>query len=208
MLAQAILELRGSKPAPATARQYIAQLALSAEPVELTVTADGADLSGVFSVLEVMTIPLAGPNLRWAPSVDPSDDLLVAFTGASTEERQCLSARLSAGATKAPPPLMNRNAKHVLISGTFRGMRIDDNVRTDDQDSEGTTSLAREAQPLCFLVPLQPRPRGIDDRGRCRHQPAKPLDLDLAYKRTWPWCRGRTSAVISALSFFGRSEAT
>lgn len=153
MLAQAILELRGSKPVPATARQHIAELALSAEPVELTVTADGADLSGIFSVLEVMTIPLVGPNILWAPSASPSNDLSVAFAGVSTEERQCLSAWLSAGATKTPPPLTNRNAKHVLISGTFRGVRIDDIVRTDDENSGGTITLARDAQPLCFLVP-------------------------------------------------------
>lgn len=153
VLAQSILELRGSKASPLTAHRYIAELALSAEPVELAVTADGTDLSGIFSVLEVMTIPLVGPNLLWAPSADPSDDLSIAFAGASPEERQRLSAWLSAGATETPPPVTSYNAKHVSISGTFRRVRIDDDVRTDDRNCDGTITLTPEAQALCFLVP-------------------------------------------------------
>jgi diacylglycerol kinase family enzyme len=153
VLAQAIEELRSRKPPPPRARRHIAELVLRAEPEALDIRADGADLSGVFLLFEVVRIPLVGPNLLLAPTADPSDELDISFIGDSAEERWRLAAWLEREDETAPSPAAIRSARRVSIAGRFRRVRVDDAVRICDTAEIATIELAPEAQPLYVLVP-------------------------------------------------------
>jgi len=99
---------------PAQAREYIAELVSRAELEPLDIRIDESLLSGVFTLFEVTTIPLIGPNLCVAPAADPSDKFLdICFVGGSHEMRRRLSEWLSMGSTCAPAPISTRVANSV-----------------------------------------------------------------------------------------------
>jgi diacylglycerol kinase family enzyme len=153
-LAQAIEELRGRKLPPSQARRRIAELVLRTAPVELDVHADDAALSGVFAVFEATTIPLVGPNLLLAPTAVPGNGLDICFAGASPDERRRLAAWLAEIDGTAPTPVLTRKATRVSITGRFGRVRLDDEVRIDNDAGSGTITLMPESEPLHFVVPV------------------------------------------------------
>lgn len=143
----------GDKPSPIEARKRLADAMLRADAQALSVRVDDALLSGEFALLEVTTIPLVGPNLYLAPEADPADNLIdICSVGAEKEERQRVSQWLDELVPNAPAPLATRSATHVTISGHFRRIRIDDDVRTVEASDLVTITLTSAAEPLRFLV--------------------------------------------------------
>jgi diacylglycerol kinase family enzyme len=90
---------------------------------------DGSDLSGEYLLVEVMNMPLVGPNIPLAPRADYGDDHLE-VVAVSERERGVLAdyvrARLSGGA--APPELTVRRATRVAMRASPGELHVDDEV--------------------------------------------------------------------------------
>ena len=88
---------------------------------------DGSDLSGEYLLVEVMNLPLVGPNIPLAPGADYGDGQLEIVT-VIERERQALAeyvgARLSGGA--APPVLTTRRAARVTMRASPGELHVDD----------------------------------------------------------------------------------
>jgi diacylglycerol kinase (ATP) len=90
---------------------------------------DGSDLSGEYLLVEVMNMPLVGPNIPLAPRADYGDEQLEVVT-VGERERELLAeyvkARLSGGA--APPKLTPRRATRVAMQASPGELHVDDEV--------------------------------------------------------------------------------
>ena len=90
---------------------------------------DGTDLSGEYLLVEVMNIPLVGPNIPLAPGADYGDQQLDVVT-VSERERDLLAdyvrARLRGGAP--PPELTTRRATQVAMRASPVELHVDDEV--------------------------------------------------------------------------------
>jgi diacylglycerol kinase (ATP) len=90
---------------------------------------DGSDLSGDYLLVEVMNMPLVGPNIPLAPRADYGDEQLEVVT-VGERERELLAeyvkARLSGGA--APPKLTPRRATRVAMRASPGELHVDDEV--------------------------------------------------------------------------------
>ncbi len=88
---------------------------------------DGSDLSGEYLLVEVMNMPLVGPNIPLAPGADYGDGHLEVVT-VTDREREVLAeyvkARLSGGA--APPQLTTRRAARVAMHASPGELHVDD----------------------------------------------------------------------------------
>jgi diacylglycerol kinase family enzyme len=88
---------------------------------------DGSDLSGEYLLVEVMNLPLVGPNIPLAPGADYGDGQLEIVT-VIERERQALAeyvvARLRGGA--APPVLTTRRAARVTMRASPGELHVDD----------------------------------------------------------------------------------
>jgi diacylglycerol kinase (ATP) len=91
--------------------------------------ADGSDLSGEYLLVEVMNIPLVGPNIPLAPRADYGDERLDVVTVGEGEREllaEYVKARLSGGA--APPKLTPRRATRVAMQASPGELHVDDEV--------------------------------------------------------------------------------
>jgi diacylglycerol kinase (ATP) len=98
------------------------------EPVEMTIVADGARMSGVFLLVEVLNMPLVGSNLAVSASATPSDGLLhVVMAGEEHRGeivRYLREALVRSDAALSAPSI---RARHVTIQGTSE-IHLDDEV--------------------------------------------------------------------------------
>jgi diacylglycerol kinase (ATP) len=88
---------------------------------------DGSDLSGEYLLVEVMNIPLVGPNIPLAPRADYGDGQLEVVTVGERERRalaEYVRARLRGGA--APPKLPTRRATRVAMRASPVELHVDD----------------------------------------------------------------------------------
>ena len=115
---------------------------------------DGSDLSGEYLLVEVMNMPLVGPNIPLAPGADYGDEQLEVVT-VTEREREVLAeyvrARLSGGA--APPEL------------TVRRGHPGDDARVSRRAARGRRGMA---------------PRAADRRGRAGAEPGRGRGDDRA----------------------------
>jgi len=100
---------------------------------------DGADLSGEYLLVEVMNMPLVGPNIPLAPRADYGDEQLEVVT-VGEREREVLAeyvrARLRGGA--APPELTARRASRVAMLASPGELHVDDEVwHVEEPTGEG-----------------------------------------------------------------------
>ena len=110
---------------------------------------DGSDLSGEYLLVEVMNMPLVGPNIPLAPSADYGDGQLEVVTVTEGERgllAEYVKARLSGGA--APPVLTTRPATRVALRASPGELHVDDGAwRPEppaDQGAEGTSPAEGE----------------------------------------------------------------
>jgi diacylglycerol kinase (ATP) len=88
---------------------------------------DGSDRSGEYLLVEVMNIPLVGPNIPLAPRADYGDGELDVVTVTERERgalAEYVKARLSGGA--APPELTTRRATRVVMRASPVELHVDD----------------------------------------------------------------------------------
>jgi diacylglycerol kinase family enzyme len=100
---------------------------------------DGSDLSGEYLLVEVMNVPLVGPNIPLAPGADYGDEQLEVVT-VTERERELLAeyvrARLSGGA--APPELTWRRGARVTLHASPGELHVDDEAwRPEPPAGEG-----------------------------------------------------------------------
>jgi hypothetical protein len=124
---------------------------------------DGSDLSGDYLLVEVMNMPLVGPNIPLAPRADYGDEQLEVVT-VGEREREVLAeyvrARLSGGA--APPELTARRATRVAMRASPGELHVDDEVWHPEQPTgkgapgpsldEGEVTIALEDDWVEVLV--------------------------------------------------------
>ncbi len=128
---------------------------------------DGCDLSGEYLLVEIMNIPLVGPNVPLAPSADFGDDQLELVTVAEGEREalaEYVRGRLSGGS--AAPALTVRRGARVTMQASPNELHVDDEAwrpeqapggRTEPEMDEGEITIALEQVGVEVLVP-GPRP--------------------------------------------------
>jgi diacylglycerol kinase (ATP) len=124
---------------------------------------DGSDLSGEYLLVEVMNMPLVGPNIPLAPGADYGDGQLEVVT-VTEQERELLAeylrARLSGGA--APPVLTTRRATRVALRASPGELHVDDEAwrpepRAEEEakepgTAEGEVTIELEGAAVEILV--------------------------------------------------------
>ena len=124
---------------------------------------DGSDLSGEYLLVEVMNMPLVGPNIPLAPGADYGDEQLEVVT-VTEGQREVLAAyvraRLSGGA--APPALTTRRATRVAMRASPGELHVDDEAWHREQPTgkgapgpsldEGEVTIALEDAWVEVLV--------------------------------------------------------
>jgi diacylglycerol kinase family enzyme len=129
---------------------------------------DGSDLSGEYLLVEVMNMPLVGPNIPLAPGADYGDEQLEVVT-VTERERELLAeyvrARLSGGA--APPELTRRRGTRVTMYASPGELHVDDEAWRPEQPAggavpvpgpdEGEVTIALEDAGVEVLVGEPPR---------------------------------------------------
>jgi diacylglycerol kinase family enzyme len=124
---------------------------------------DGSDLSGEYLLVEVMNMPLVGPNIPLAPGADYGDEQLEIVT-VTERERELLAeyvkARLSGGA--APPELTRRRGTGVKMYASPGELHVDDAAWRPEQPpgqavplpgtDEGEVAIAMEDAGVEVLV--------------------------------------------------------
>jgi diacylglycerol kinase family enzyme len=152
VLARVIDENSGEDIEPLDARRRIAETMRDAEAETFDIRVDGARITEPTVLLEVTTIPLVGPNLLLAPDANPADHLIDLCRVTETD-RERAAEWLAAQGDDMPSPLALATASHIVISGRFGRIRLDDTVRAIDDDGIATISLSSATQPLHFVVP-------------------------------------------------------
>jgi diacylglycerol kinase family enzyme len=132
-------------------------------------TLDDTDLTDEYLLVEVMNIPLVGPNVPLAPGADYGDDRLDVVT-VTEREREVLAeyvrARLSGGA--APPALTVRQAVRVTMQASPNELHVDDTPWSPEQPAgkttprpsldEGKVKVAMEDTSVEVLIGGAPEP--------------------------------------------------
>ena len=99
---------------------------------------DGSDHSGEYLLVEVMNMPLVGPNIPLAPGADYGDGQLEVVT-VSEGEREMLAeyvrARLSGGA--APPKLTTRRGTRIMMRASPGELHVDDGAWRPEEPPRG-----------------------------------------------------------------------
>jgi diacylglycerol kinase family enzyme len=129
-----------------------------ANPELLEIRLDEETISDRFPLLEVVTIPLVGPNLPLAPGADPSDRKFeICFIRDRSDEREAMAGWLADPDNGISAPVSVRSAGRASITGQFRRIRIDGTVTSTtperDWDYTRPITLSFPAKPLRFLVP-------------------------------------------------------
>ncbi|MCR8826370.1 diacylglycerol/lipid kinase family protein [Pseudosulfitobacter koreensis] len=129
------------------------RLVRDAYPQDWQVRADGQDLSGDMILLEVLNMPITGPNLPLGPS------------GCFDDGRLCLSilrapgqesfAHWLAGSRERPATGLERlNAKRVELVWKGEALRIDDDL-PEPPDEAAKVVIALAPQKLRVLIPKE-----------------------------------------------------
>jgi diacylglycerol kinase family enzyme len=139
-------------------------------PRRRQVEVDGKDVSGDFLLVEVMNMPLVGPNVPLAPGADYGDDQLEIVT-VGEQEREILGeyvrARLSGGA--APPKLPLRRGARVRMRASPGELHVDDEAWGPDRPpggdapepglEEGEVTIALDSSVEVLVGPRNGSPR-------------------------------------------------
>ncbi len=142
---------------PARAAARLRELLDRYEARAFDVAIDGEDLSGRFLLLDVMNVPMFGPNLCLTPNADPFDGYFD-VTLVRESDRKALIAYLDALASQRnpPPPAFDtRRARHVMLRLHDSVLRLDDVFRSRGGERSPFADL--RIAPAAIPVWLPPR---------------------------------------------------
>jgi diacylglycerol kinase (ATP) len=116
-----------------------------------TIEIDGKPFTGNFLMVEVMNLPMAGPNMDLAPQADPGDGLLDVVMVREDEREKfanfltcCLSGEINR------KPLQIRRGKHIKVVWESRHYHVDDAAHEESAPVEIAIKLL--TQGLEFLI--------------------------------------------------------
>lgn len=127
----------------------------NAEPFPCLIEAGDWIWEGVCLMVEIMSIPYAGPRLRLAADGDPADGLFDIVLVRLEDRIEMLG--WCEAPDDAPCPIETRRASMVKLSVNDRPLRLDD--RSPDDRLSGVVTVRFRPQPVRILVP-----------GECRTQ--------------------------------------
>jgi diacylglycerol kinase family enzyme len=132
------------------AMHMLADLLRESKAARWVITADGADLSGDYLVVEILNIRFVGPNVPLAPDADPSDGLLDVVLVTDADRAgvlEYLDQRLNL-ASGVMPPLRSVRARDIGLE-VPAGVRchVDDREWPDGRDPRRQLELEVECLP-------------------------------------------------------------
>ena len=144
-------ELRG-------ARRFLRERLHEYSVRPLRVRLDGRDLSGESLLVEAMNIRSIGPNLFFAPEVDPGDGLLdVVFVSSGDRDKLSEHLRDQSEENAGYPALPVHRGKHLQVQGKSIEFHLDDRPWPDRENARPDQPFTVEVQviprALKFLVP-------------------------------------------------------
>jgi diacylglycerol kinase family enzyme len=123
------------------------------QPLDMMLEADGVPIDGRMLVVEVMNIPMIGPNIPLCPDLDLADQML-SIVYLPEEHRDAMLSWLENPEAPGDPPVRRVRARRVEFAARNEPLRFDD--KTIDWDG---STVAMEPAPklLTVLVPGGPR---------------------------------------------------
>lgn len=151
----ALERMSGNKPSASLARDVIRRVLEMAAPHDLDMYLDAKNITGSFTILEVTTIALVGPNLLLARDANPSDkDLKLCALGYGEDQQHQFSTWLAdAKRNDAPAPISILSGQQLTIRGRFQKVRLNDDIWSNEDVRDQEISLQTEVQPVYFLAP-------------------------------------------------------
>ena len=159
-IARAIDAMSDETVEPDIARQRLWSFVADAAPIELDIECDGVRVSGEFVAVEIISIPLVGPNLLLAPQADPSDRRVeVVCVPASKTEQRRFAEWLATGHDN-PAPAWTSTATSLSLEGRLSRVRLDDKARKLKSKGVSKVLVNVEAEAVRVLVsPVDPAPK-------------------------------------------------
>ena len=130
-------------------RATLADMLRSAKPVRAAVALDGEPLGGGALMVEIMNLPMIGPNLLLAPERRPGEDTLT-VAWLPEADRDAMIDWLAAPDGRDPAPLRHEAARCVTLDAHDERLRIDD--KTVEWDGSRMT-FSLEETPVKILKP-------------------------------------------------------
>ncbi|TSD89450.1 hypothetical protein FFK22_006845 [Mycobacterium sp. KBS0706] len=129
-------------------REELRRIVADCETLEVSLTVDGKRLDEKMLMLEVMNLPMIGPNLLLAPEADPGDAHLdVAWLPAA--KRRSMLAWLKDPEARGSP-LHRVNAERVELHPQGSSLHVDDKAV---EGGEATLTIRIEPKPVIVLTP-------------------------------------------------------
>jgi diacylglycerol kinase (ATP) len=129
-------------------RADFARIVADSSPIGCSVTIDGRRMRQPALMLEVMNIPMVGPNLRLAPEADGEEAALVVAYLPVARRRAMLAWLKDPDAS--PSPMRRIKAQRVEIHPHGEPLHIDDALF---EGGEATLIVTLEPKPLTVLIP-------------------------------------------------------
>lgn len=129
-------------------REELRRIVADCEPLEVSLSVDGKRLDEKMLMLEVMNLPMIGPNLLLAPEADPGDAHLdVAWLPAA--KRRSMLAWLKDPEARGSP-FVRVKAERVELHPQGGGLHVDDKAV---EGGEATLTIRIEPKPVIVLTP-------------------------------------------------------
>lgn len=150
---------------PRRAARVLASFLEQHQPRHYQLSLDGVDVSGRYTMIEIMNVGMFGPRLRLSPKADPTDgrfDVVLV----SDEETAPLHAYLhSIGASQptGPPKLDIHRVRHVHLGLTGQRLRLDGDLRPMGDRREQRADLRVMQGALHVWIP----PSALPPSRRC-----------------------------------------
>lgn len=140
------------------ALERLASKVKRAEPIELTASVDGEDISGRYILLEALNIPNIGPNLFLAPESKPGDGTFEVVMVTEAERDRLIEYLAKWQQTRERLAVLpSRQGKRLRLQWTGFGVHIDDKLWPKKKDTPPPPPARIEARldgaATEFLVP-------------------------------------------------------
>ncbi|MGK9171189.1 hypothetical protein KXR53_33165 [Inquilinus limosus] len=129
-------------------RRDLRRIVAKCKPVDADIVVDGKPLIGSMLMVEIMNIPMIGPNLLLAPEADARRAKLVVAWLPEAKREAMLDWLEDPEATEAP--LWRAEAKHVELNPHGGIIHVDDTVV---EGGEATLTIGLEPKQVTVLTP-------------------------------------------------------